>query len=252
VLRIVADLGNSRLKWKRIGAGRAPDPAMALPVDDPDAWSGAWERWNPGGTEPASWAIASVNPPVAAQLGDFLDQRGIREIAWYRSAADVAIRADVDQPETAGADRALAVLGALAIHDRRGPGLIVSCGTAVTVERVSADGVWRGGAIAPGLRLSARALHLLTAQLPLVAPQNAPPAWGRSTRPAIEAGVFWSTVGTIRELLSRQAADLDPPPWVVWTGGDAGQLAPWIDGEDRQVVPDLVLDGLAQVAFPAP
>jgi type III pantothenate kinase len=100
-------------------------------------------------------------------------------------------------------------------------GLVVSCGTAITVERVSAEGVWQGGAIAPGWNLSARALHFGTAQLPLVRVEEAPPAWGRSTTPALAAGLFWGTVGAVRELLARQAEDLAPSPWLVWTGGDA-------------------------------
>jgi type III pantothenate kinase len=134
------------------------------------------------------------------------------------------------------------------MHPGERPGLVVSCGTAITIERVAADGTWQGGAIATGLGLSARALHLLTAQLPLVSPPPAPAAWGRSTRPAIEAGVFWGAVGTVRELLARQSEGLDDP-WLVWTGGDADRLAPCIDWGDVRVVPDLVLEGLARLAF---
>jgi type III pantothenate kinase len=87
--------------------------------------------------------------------------------------------------------------------------------------------------------------------LPLVHPGAAPAAWGRSTRPALESGVFWSTVGGVRELLGRQVADLGPHPWLVWTGGDAERLAPWVDwplGPVR-VIPNLVLEGLARIAF---
>ncbi len=77
-----------------------------------------------------------------------------------------------------------------------------------------------------------------------------PSSWGRSTRPALEAGLFWGVVGAIRELLTRQAVGLTPSPWLVWTGGDASILASTIEWDGAVVVPDLVLDGLAQVAFP--
>jgi type III pantothenate kinase len=249
VLRIVADLGNSRLKWGRIGAEGRLVETIALPLDDPDAWASAWERWDPAGVGSSAWAIATVNPPLAEQLAGFLEERGVAGTTWYRSAAQVPIRHALEQAGTAGADRALAVAAALAMYPPGRPGLVVSCGTAITVERIAADGTWQGGAIAPGLGLSARALNLLTAQLPLIHPPEAPPAWGRSTRPAMEAGLFWGAVGTVRELLARQAADLAPAPWLVWTGGDAVVLAPWIDRADARVVPDLVLDGLARVAF---
>ncbi len=249
MIQIVADLGNSRLKWGRVGSSGLLESSLVLPGDDPDAWSSAWQAWNPVGTEGSTWAIATVNPPVAERFGAFLDAHGIGTTRWYRSAVDVPIRHTLDQAETAGADRALAVVAAQAMHPTGRPGLVVSCGSAITIERITADGVWQGGAIAPGLGLSARALHLLTAQLPLITPHEAPPVWGSSTRPALEAGLYWGVVGAIRELLTRQATDLSPLLWLVWTGGDAPLLAPSIAWGAACVVPDLVLHGLIHVAF---
>jgi type III pantothenate kinase len=251
VLRIVADLGNSRLKWGRLGAGGRVVEAVALPLDDPSAWERALRRWESPGEAGAGseWAIASVNPPTAARLAAFLEGRA--RVAWYRSAADVPVRHGLERPETAGTDRALAVAASLAGRTEGGPGLVVLCGTALTVERVAADGTWQGGAIAAGLALTARALHAMTAQLPLVAPREAPPAWGNATTPALEAGVFWGVVGAVRELLTRQAEGFESPPWVVWTGGDAPALAKAVGRPGDRVVPDLILRGLAAVAFGA-
>jgi type III pantothenate kinase len=247
--RIVADLGNSRLKWGSIGQDGRLGATVALPTDDLDAWSRAWHAWGLDGTE-ATWSIASVNPPLADRLGRWLDDRGAGPVRWHRSAAEVLVRHDLENPRTAGADRALAVVGALGLREGRGPGLVVSCGTAVTVERISAEGIWQGGAIAPGLGPMARALHLLTAQLPEVAPVEAPAPFGRSTVPALEAGVFWGVVGTIRELLARQSLGLTPLPWLIWTGGDAPTFAPWVEWPGgAEVVPHLVLEGLRAEAF---
>lgn len=246
MLRIVADVGNSRLKWGRLGPSGRLEESDTLPVDAPEAWARAWSRWNPA-REESSWSIASVNPPVAQALGHFLDDQGIGERTWYRSAAEVPVHHELAHAETAGADRALAVVAAVAMRGR-GPGLVISCGTAITVERIAASGVWQGGAIAPGLGLAARALHLHTAQLPLVSPGMAPAAWGRSTLPALQAGLFWGTVGAIRELVARQSQDLSPAPWIVWTGGDAPALAPALAWDEAQVIADLVLVGLAKLA----
>jgi len=243
VPRIVADLGNSRLKWGRVESDGRLDATVALPTDDLGAWASAWEAWGLAGSGTA-WSVASVNPPLADRLARFLASRGVSVVRWHRSAAEVAVRHEVEHPETAGADRALAVVGALGRKSGEGPGLVVSCGTAITVERISAGGVWQGGAIAPGLGPMAKALHLLTAQLPEVAPRQAPEPFGRSTVPALEAGVFWGVVGAIRELLARQAEGLVPTPWLVWTGGDASTFARWIDWPGAEVIPDLVLEGL--------
>lgn len=247
MFRIVADLGNSRLKWGRLGAGGRLEETVSLPVDDPSTWDQAWNQWDPSRDGASTWAIASVNPPVAERLAAFLAGRpaGRTHASWYRSAVDVPVRHSLERLGSAGADRALAVSAAVSDHPHGRPGMVVLCGTAVTVERVTADGVWQGGAIAAGLNLTARALHMLTAQLPLIEPREAPPAWGNATLPALEAGIFWGVVGAVRELLTRQAIGLNEAPWVVWTGGDADPLARAVDWPDARVVPDLVLRGLA-------
>jgi type III pantothenate kinase len=244
VLRVVADLGNSRLKWGRVDdTGRLVE-AIALPLNEPRAWATAWEKWSQSGSSPSYWSISTVNPPVANQLQSFLDGLGEAQATWFRSAADVAVQHELDGPETAGADRALAVAAAVRLSPRGRPILVVSCGTAITVERISEQGIWQGGAIAAGLGVAARALHSQTALLPLVELHEAPPCWGASTRPAIEAGVFWGTVGAVRELLARQTAELGQDPWVIWTGGYAALLSGPIAGTEARVEPDLVLLGL--------
>jgi len=253
VLRIVADLGNTRLKWGRLDDRGEVVETLAVPADDPAAWSAAWDRRPPGGSDRASWAVASVNPPAAALLEIFLAGRSVGEVRWFRSAGAVPVRRPPDRLESAGADRALAVVatGLLAGTPGSRAGLVVLCGTAMTVERVGPDGTWQGGAIAPGLGLASQVLHSRTAQLPRVAPRSTPPAWGDETRSAIEAGVYWGVVGAARELLTRQSVGLGPEPRVVWTGGDAGAIAEGVGWAGSRVVPDLVLRGLAAVAFGA-
>jgi type III pantothenate kinase len=246
-LRIVADLGNSRLKWGRLDDDGQLTDVVALPVDDPSRWEQAWERWRHLDPGESSWRIASVNPPVATRLSQFLRSKHKIISICYQSANDVPIAHALENPETAGADRALAVLGAKALNPARSPGLVVLCGTAITVERIDAEGIWQGGAIAPGLTLSARAMHLLTAQLPLIEPVADPPPWGRSTVPAIRAGVYWGVVGAVRELLTRQSAGLGAKPWVVFSGGDAKVLRDSVGWQDAQLVLDLVLHGLALI-----
>lgn len=243
--RVVADIGNSRLKWARLDPRGVPGPSASLPLDDPAAWGRTWDEWNLGEGAGASWAVSSVNPPLARRLATFLNERGAGSVRWFLTAAEVPVPKDVEGAETGGADRALAVLGGSRLLGAGAPALVVMCGTAITVERVTAAGVWQGGAIAMGLGLCARSLHHFTAQLPLVSPDQTAPAWGRSTEPSLEAGVFWGTVGAVRELLARQRPDLGGEPRVVWTGGDAELLASAVEGSSALVVPDLVLRGLA-------
>jgi type III pantothenate kinase len=250
MLHVVADLGNSRLKWGRVDdAGRLVE-TIALPLRKARDWAAAWDKWSRDDPAPSRWAISTVNPRVAERLERFLDARGVAAVKWFRSAAAVSVRHALEHPETAGADRALAVAAAVTLMPSGRPGLLVSCGTAITVERITEAGLWQGGAIAPGPGLAARALHLYTALLPSVELRTAPPAWGSSTRPAMEAGVFWGCVGAVRELITRYSADLGGDPWLIWTGGDAPPLATAVTGNSACIEPDLVLIGLARTVAP--
>lgn len=247
MLRVVADLGNSRMKWGRIGPDGAIVETVALAPDEPDAWILALEGWGLGRAG-SSWAVASVNPPLTDALLRRLETLSAA-VRLFRSAADVPVEHSLTEPERAGVDRALAVLAARRRNPAGTAGRVVSCGTAITVERIAPDGTWLGGAITPGLGLSSRALHERTAQLPRVAIPAEPPApWGATTEPALRAGIFWGAVGGIRELLARQEVT---DAWTIWTGGDAPLLAPRVMGEEApRIVPDLVLEGLAATAFP--
>jgi type III pantothenate kinase len=250
VNRLVADLGNTRLKVARVDRDLSLLPVLAHDL--------AWEHW-PGEiarlaalADDSTWNISSVNPPAGRWLADVLSKAGVSRQRWYRSAADVPIAHELDHTETAGADRALAVVGALARSKAAGaepPGLVVACGTALTVERIDRRGVWTGGAIAPGLKLMSAALHAGTAQLPEIvttAGSHEVPPWGNNTRKAIEAGITWSLIGTARELIARQRESLDADPWVLWTGGDSLWLAARVQGDGAWIAPDLVLEGLAR------
>jgi type III pantothenate kinase len=254
VINFVADLGNSRLKWARVVAPGHLAEKVALPLER-SAWADAWSRSPFLGDQPSWWAISSVNPPMATQFAEFLEARQVAGSAWFHAASEVPIPKDVEGADTGGADRALAVLAALRIMPPRRPGLVVLCGTAITVERVTSQGVWQGGAIAAGLGTMASALHLRTAQLPLIDisqfdAYQPPPAWGRGTVSSLTAGVFWGTVGLVRELLAQQAADLNGNAWVIWAGGDAPMLARCVSGTDAAVERDLVLVGLSHLTPP--
>jgi type III pantothenate kinase len=251
VVRFVADLGNSRLKWARVDDDGTLADRVALALDPP-AWSAAWSQLGIEGIE-SSWTISSVNPPVAAQLADFLRARQVARVAWYQNACEVPVPYEVEGAEAGGADRALNVYAAVRLMPGGRPGLVVSCGTAITVERTTPLGVWQGGVIAPGLAPMASALHLRTAQVPLIDvrrfdPDHPPAPWGRGTLTSLDAGIFWGTVGVVRELLARQADDLPGDPWVIWTGGDGALLARFVSGEDARIEPNLVLVGLAMLA----
>ena len=250
---MVADVGNSRIKCARlVPPDRLPHPVLAFGASEEPSGP-ALALFQRG----AQWAIASVNRPAADRLAGRIEASGGWVAARFDRASDVPVRSELDEPETAGADRALMVLAALERQGGRGPGIVASIGTALTVERIGPDGTWQGGAIGPGLPAIRAALGAMTAQLPDLSgaptlpdePGAMPVAWGASTVPAIRAGTAWGLVGIARELVARQSLGFESPPWVIWTGGDGRVVARAIIGDSADYVPDLVLRGLAIAGF---
>jgi type III pantothenate kinase len=241
--RLVADVGNTRLKWGRCLADGLR--VAALPADDPAAWDRQLAEWNVGsGTE---WAVAGVHPARRERLVAWLRDAGatVRVVANYR---EVPIRVAVDHPERVGIDR---LLNAVAAADRvaRGtPYIVIDAGSAVTVDLVDGDGTFRGGAIFPGLRLMARSLHSFTAQLPLVEEFADAPVPGRDTAAAIRAGVVHAVCGGIDRLVER-LSDRSPKPEVLFAGGDT-ELAAQLRCRPQVVGPALTLEGLRRTAWP--
>ncbi|WP_158633342.1 type III pantothenate kinase [Tautonia sociabilis] len=242
---VLIDVGNTRIKAGCANADGVIRWSWAGSLSDGSTWESLGDRLS--AIEAAGVAIASVNPPAADRIGEMLGRLGIGPIRWFRSANDVPVCHRLEAPSRTGADRALAVLAALDRAGRIGPGIVVQCGTAITVERIEADGCWAGGAIAIGPGLASRSLRSGTAQLPEVGPTipEAPlPPWGASPEPALRAGIVWGTVGAIRELIARQSEGFDRDPWVAWTGGDAPALAMLLGREHPWIEPSLVLRGL--------
>lgn len=250
---LAIDVGNSRYKVgfleSTIDAGlptcveSAAIPLAAdLPWDVIAAWLRSAGEWrgivagsNPAGirkvlgTWPANW-------PSPLLLDD---------------PARFPIEVDVDAPGTVGIDRLLNAVAANVIRDSGRPVIVVDSGTATTVDAISADGVFRGGAILPGFELASRALHQYTALLPYVPVEEldeGSPVVGRNTRDALRSGLFHAQVGAVRELVTEMSQTLSPVanPHVLLTGGGAHPLAPRLP--KAELVPHLTLQGLVLAA----
>ena len=196
--------------------------------------------WTDGGT--TGVVISGSNPPVVQRLLDNWNLGPTRPLA-IRNCVSIPVVADVDFPERVGLDRLLNGVAVNAIRPTSRAAIVVDSGTATTVDYVSANGVFCGGAILPGMELCAKSLHDYTALLPLLSVQElggvGPVAPGRNTHDAIRNGLFWGQVGAIRELIrqlclqrghrvpSFESENSDPnAPWLVLTGGGGPVLSP--------------------------
>ncbi len=148
-------------------------------------------------------------------------------------------------PLEVGADRIADAIAATHLFPDRNL-IIVDFGTATTFEAVNRDREYLGGVIMAGLRISMEALESRTAKLPPVEIVPTPTILGRSTIESIQAGLYFGTIGSIKEMKERLAKEAfdngDEKPFVVATGGFSGLFDK--AGLFDAIVPDLVLKGL--------
>jgi type III pantothenate kinase len=147
-------------------------------------------------------------------------------------------------PGEVGADRVANVMAARHRHPGM-PLIVVDCGTATTLDATTASGEYLGGAILPGIGVSAEALSSRTARLPSVEIEQPKTALGRTTVESIQSGLFHGQVGAIRELcgLLAKEAFTGEKPIVIGTGGFSRLLEGM--GLFDEIVPELVLEGVA-------
>ncbi|MDX9910823.1 MAG: type III pantothenate kinase [Phycisphaerales bacterium] len=234
-------VGNSRA---RIGRFDGRELARTISVDVTDAALVArevLERYQPG----AEVVIASVNSPGLARIRDAMDGHAdLPRPEIVGPDIEVPIPTSLEPGTTIGVDRLLCALGAYARV--RQACVVIDAGTAITVDFVDGEGVFHGGAIAPGAHMMLRALRSGTAALPELAFEPVPgtfPAMGRNTREAMTLGVNMAARGLVRALLDRYAEYYGAYPRVVATGGDAEAL---FQEEElvELIVPDLQLVGV--------
>ena len=189
--------------------------------------------------------IASVNAraaePADRALKGVIDWPGPYVIG---RDIDIPLQGRLDPEAMTGHDRALAALAAF--DAMKQAVVVVDAGTAITMDFVDGEGVFQGGAIAPGIRMALHALHEHTDALPdleFIKPATDDP-FGRNTAQAMINGVFHGARGLVRILVERYAEAYDAYPVVVATGGDAHIL---FDNDEliERVEDNLVLRGIA-------
>lgn len=163
-------------------------------------------------------AIVSSTRGRADDVVEHLRTR-VATVVNFEASTPVPIKNDYATPETLGRDRLAAAVGAVTKWGGRDV-LIVDFGTAITVDWVTADGIYRGGCISPGVMMRFRALHQYTASLPLCYPVEAEELFGRSTQSAIQQGVMNGVRYEIEGYIGR-FSEKNGKMLIIFTGGDA-------------------------------
>ncbi len=185
---------------------------------------------------------ACVNPLCEPILGGICRMAGLKAPVYVGRSFPAGVEMAVENSSVVGIDR---VLNVKAAYSRaRAAAAAVDLGTAISVSVCDGEGRFVGGAILPGMRLSLKALSRGTAFLPDVAPARPAVALGTSTIRALHSGIYYGTLGGVREVVRRIGEELGTQLAVFLTGGDCELIAPDVPA-GWQVVPALTVEGLA-------
>jgi len=170
--------------------------------------------------------IASVVPPVDATLRSMCEQYFGVEPMFVEPGIKTGVPVLQDNPADLGADRLVNVIAAFERYG--GPCIVVDFGTATTFDIMSAKGEYIGGAIAPGLGLSAEALFSRAARLSRVEIKKPAKVIGTNTVGHLQSGLYFGYIGLVDGVLERildELGALPQPPRIVATGGMARMIA---------------------------
>jgi type III pantothenate kinase len=146
-----------------------------------------------------------------------------------------------ENPLEVGADRVVGAVAAFAKYG--GPCIVVDFGTATTFDAISDQGEYLGGAIAPGIQISAEALYLRTAKLPRVEIAKPKRAIGRTTTSSMHSGLYYGYIGLVSNIIRVMRRELGGEVTVIATGGYSALIGREIE-VISQTEPFLVLEGL--------
>lgn len=162
----------------------------------------------------------------------------------FVGAANVDLEIDLDYPEEVGADRIVNAVAVKAYY--KTPAVVVDFGTATTFDVIDEQGVYCGGVIAPGIRLSLEALAKRAAKLSQVNIEKPAKAIGKNTSSAMQSGLYWGYIGLIEGILGKIREEIGGKPYVIATGGLAPLYAQSTDMIDT-VDDNLILKGLLEI-----
>lgn len=195
-------------------------------------------------SEVAGVIVSSVVPRMTAAYEEVAERATGKPPMVVGPGVKTGMPIRYDNPHEVGADRI--VNGVAAYRAFGGPVIVIDFGTATTVDVISEDGAYLGGAIAPGLETSAEALFSRAARLSKVDLEAPVRVIGRNTRESVQAGLLLGEAARIDGLVRRTWDELGTKATVVATGGLAERLGPLCETIEHVDV-DLTLKGLIAI-----
>lgn len=244
-MNLLLDIGNSSVNWAQAD-GTTLFAGGSLMYREADLETLAGQAWQTIDV-PRNVVVSNVaGNTMADSLAAWTERHWQLTPRFVRATAKAAgLTNAYSKPETLGVDRWAAMLGARLDH--AGALCVVDCGSAITVDLVSAGGQHRGGLILVGIDMMQKALADNTANLQIPDTNTEVSVLACNTNDAIASGSLYAAAAAIERIVGEMAAVSEETLQTVLTGGDAARVLPMLNITARHD-PDLVLKGLAVLA----
>ena len=228
---LAVDVGNSSTNFAVFAGAhlqctaRSDTSASRSPEDYLDFLTPVFEERGVSQHEIDAVAVASVVPEAEQSIVRFAHTcLGVASPLFITAEMDVGLQVNYHAKSDLGPDRIVNAAAAYAKYS--GPVIAVDFGTATKLEAVTEDGVYLGGAIAPGVEVSAQALFSNAARLRQIPLEVPPKAIGDNTVSCMQSGIVYGFAGQVDGLVDRFREEIGGSAKVVATGGLAGIICP--------------------------
>ncbi len=244
MMKLLIDIGNSRIKWALLIASLTKSRAFAY--NKASVSSIIDNNWRTLNNISAIYVSNVASSEQAEHLSNWAQKtKHITPVFIVSEAENFGITNGYLQPSLLGSDRWLALIAARQ-HSKRAV-CVIDCGTAITIDVITKDGVHQGGMIVPGLSLMRESLVSKTSGIANISNDSTLTMLSFDTQRAAASGALYTALSCLKHVVTDINKQLNDDIDFMITGGDADKLTPLLSAPVAHY-PDLVLEGLAHYA----
>ena len=188
--------------------------------------------------------FSSVVPKAYQKINTFLKIKNYKVYEIKKLLLKNLIKIKIDKYNQLGSDRIANAIGAYGQYKKNC--IIIDFGTATTFDIVKKPGVYEGGVIAPGVKLSILNLNQFTASLPIFNLKVNPKAYGKNTKDALKAGFLWGYQGLVNNIIKKIKTSFRCSFKIILTGGYSKTFSKFINNNST-IEPHITIKGIMHI-----
>tara|TARA_B110000971_G_C19956742_1_gene476011 strand:+ start:219 stop:977 length:759 start_codon:yes stop_codon:yes gene_type:complete len=188
--------------------------------------------------------FSSVEPKAYKKIKKLLENKKYLVFEIKKLPLKNIIKINIKKYSQLGSDRIANAIGAYSLYKKNC--LIIDFGTATTFDIVVNPGIYEGGVIAPGVKLSILNLNRFTAALPVFNLKANSKAYGKNTKDALNAGFLWGYQGLINNIIKKIKTSFNCNFKIILTGGYSKTFSKFIKNNST-IEPDITIKGIMYI-----